>query len=315
MEQHPVPQQISSYQFRLVGDMTLKQFFQVASGVGISLLFYASTLHPAIKWPLIIFFTALGAALAFLPFQERPLETWIISFFKSIYSPTIYYWQASKQKPVFFRADANPIPLTPVPSLYKNKAPDFSLDEAEKLFLKNINNLSSPPLNIPKTPPVALFQQGFKPTFVVEETQSKKTEVLPNVQAGQVSQVFPQQPNQLKSVAAQFSPGASPPNPPEQPNIITGQVLDENGKIVEGAILEIRDIQGRPVRALKTNKVGHFLIATPLAMGKYDLLAEKDGLEFEPLSFEAMGMIIPPIAVQAKAKEVNIPVTNAAIIQ
>ena len=31
-ESHPIPQQISSYQFRLVGDMTLKQFFQLARG-------------------------------------------------------------------------------------------------------------------------------------------------------------------------------------------------------------------------------------------------------------------------------------------
>ena len=54
MEQHPIPQQISSYQFKLVGDMTLKQFFQVAGGVVISLIFYSLPLHGLIKWPLIL---------------------------------------------------------------------------------------------------------------------------------------------------------------------------------------------------------------------------------------------------------------------
>ncbi len=33
MEQHPIPQQISSYQIKLVGDMTLKQFFQVKAAM------------------------------------------------------------------------------------------------------------------------------------------------------------------------------------------------------------------------------------------------------------------------------------------
>ncbi|KKR52786.1 MAG: hypothetical protein UT88_C0021G0001, partial [Candidatus Woesebacteria bacterium GW2011_GWD2_40_19] len=38
MEQHPIPQNISSYQFRLVGDMTLKQFFQLAGGFLVGLI-------------------------------------------------------------------------------------------------------------------------------------------------------------------------------------------------------------------------------------------------------------------------------------
>ena len=33
METHPVPQNISSYEFRLVGDMTLKQFLYLAGGI------------------------------------------------------------------------------------------------------------------------------------------------------------------------------------------------------------------------------------------------------------------------------------------
>lgn len=93
MEQHPIPQHISSYEFRLVGDMTLKQFFQLAGGAVISLIIYSLPVHPIIKWPFIIFFSLLGAALAFLPFEERPLERWIIAFFRSVYSPTSFSWK------------------------------------------------------------------------------------------------------------------------------------------------------------------------------------------------------------------------------
>ncbi|MBX4206117.1 PrgI family protein, partial [Candidatus Microgenomates bacterium] len=105
MEQHPIPQQISSYQFRLVGDMTLKQFFQLAGGALISLLIYSTGLHPILKWPLIIFFFAFGAALAFIPFQDRPLEKWVIAFFRSIYSPTLYFWKPYEASFAFFQAE------------------------------------------------------------------------------------------------------------------------------------------------------------------------------------------------------------------
>ena len=71
MEQHPVPQQISSYEFRLVGDMTLKQFGQLAAGGILALFFYVSPLPGYFKWPLMIFSFFGGAAMAFLPFEEN----------------------------------------------------------------------------------------------------------------------------------------------------------------------------------------------------------------------------------------------------
>jgi hypothetical protein len=99
---------------------------------------------------------------------------------------------------------------------------------------------------------------------------------------------------------AKFSVGASPPMPPSQPNTISGQVMDADGKIVEAAILEITDVSGRPVRAVKTNKLGHFYVVTPLQNGTYEIETEKEGLEFDTVKFEATGSIIPPIAIRAK---------------
>lgn len=109
LEQHPVPQQISSYQFRLVGDMTLKQFFQLAAGAGIGLLIYGSPLPGFVKWPLIIFFVISGAAFAFLPIQDRPLSVWLMAFFRSVYSPTIYVWKREEQ-PVYYAPEDSEIP-------------------------------------------------------------------------------------------------------------------------------------------------------------------------------------------------------------
>ena len=64
--------------------------------------------------------------------------------------------------------------------------------------------------------------------------------------------------------------------------------------------MEIRDSNGRPIRALRSNKVGHFITVTPLDNGHYEIITEKDGYEFTPVNFDATGTIIPPILVQGK---------------
>jgi hypothetical protein len=93
MEQHAIPQPITSYEFKLVGEMTLKQFLKAGGGIVVALLINATKLVFFIKWPLMILFGGGGLALAFVPFQDRPLEKWIIAFIKSIYFPTIYTYK------------------------------------------------------------------------------------------------------------------------------------------------------------------------------------------------------------------------------
>ena len=322
MENHPIPQQISSYQFRLVGDMTLKQFFQVAGGCLISLLFYASKLHPLIKWPFILFFVLLGVGLAFLPFEDRPLETWIVSFFKSIYSPTIFNWHKITNKPVFYQDEA-PVPqektIAPASQQqldeYLKNVPSqklsflSKLEEKEQEFLLAVGHIFSSgsptsgtiaiqsqpvvkkQLNIPTTPLTYISKK-----ITVEEVPNQ---VPQGLKQDSVTEIFQSQDLTAKK-QAEFSLDAAPPSPPTIPNTVVGQVIDDQGKIIEGAILEVRDVAGRPVRALKSNKLGHFLVVTPLSNGKYEISTEKDNYHFETVSFDVTGSIIPPIFVKGK---------------
>lgn len=323
METHPIPQNISSYQFRLVGDMTLKQFFQIAGGALISLLIYSTNLYPLIKWPLILFFALFGVALAFLPFQERPLERWIVAFFRSVYSPTIFNWQKEEKLPVYFQEEAQ-VPTEKI--LYpggEEKLKAYlaqtaataggsarALEKKELSFLANLaglfnfNQKPAEPLAtlapkqmaIPAIPvPVIPTGEKVQPKLVIEETTAQQQTVVTPITP--MSTVGPTS----GAISANFSVEAAPPNPPTTPNTIVGQVVTAEGKIIEGAILEVRDVVGRPVRALKSNKVGHFLVVTPLASGKYEIITEKEGFEFKPIFFEATGGIVPPIAIEGKA--------------
>ena len=76
MDQHPVPQNISSYEFRLVGDMTLKQFFQLAGGVIGGVIIYRLPLPFFLKYPFAGLSILLGVMLAFVP-VSGPRGNWI----------------------------------------------------------------------------------------------------------------------------------------------------------------------------------------------------------------------------------------------
>src|SRR3989337_1990368 len=101
MEQHPVPQQISAYHFRLVGDMTIKQFIELAGGIVVGWVIHSLPIHAIIRWPLVLFSVFIGIALAFLPFEERPLDRWFFAFIKAIYSPTQLLWKKASIIPAF----------------------------------------------------------------------------------------------------------------------------------------------------------------------------------------------------------------------
>ncbi|HWA52300.1 MAG TPA: PrgI family protein [Patescibacteria group bacterium] len=404
MEQHPVPQNISSYQFHLVGDMTLKQFLEIGGGVLVAVLFYATGLPGIIKLPLILISCGLGAALAFVPLEERPLEQWIFAFFRSVYSPTQFHWD--KKQDVKYFADESATentgastqntktnPVSNIPFLNK-------LDSSESSYLSKLAGVFNPTVSQTATPAIETKQEiqthnetvinhpSFNPNPINSasqsdstQTQTTNTQTIPqinantdnsrinvtasfntnssgdilteHIQGGETPiQATPsvQQPKEVvvptsgpisveptieerpkivvqeikrpvekiditqtavnptliggavgDAQQASFSVNAAPPSLPTIPNTISGQVMDSTSHIIEGAILEIKDAEGRAVRALRTNKAGHFLIVTPLINGKYNIVLEKEGYNFEPIEFEVNGGIIQPIAIRAKA--------------
>lgn len=356
MEQHPIPQQISSYQFRLVGDMTLKQFFQLAGGLLVALIFYSTPIIGIIKWPFVIVSAILGVALAFLPLEERPLEKWIFAFFRAIYSPTEFFWKKTVTLPKFYQDEVATQETSGTVQTALNQylstatqktASSAKLEGAEKGFLSSLTNIvsgivtqatggpiktSTIPVGIkPLETPIPIPQSVSGPTqqpaktiaipqtvpikistpsrVVVEEKQHITQTISPQITTHQVSPLIAGD-EIVSTRQAIFSIDAAPPNPPTTPNVVVGQVVDQTKRIIEGAIMEIKDAAGRPIRALRSNKVGHFITVTPLENGRYDIVTEKDGYQFVPISFEAAGQIIPPILVEGKKVETVMPQTQ-----
>lgn len=360
--QHPVPQPISSYEFKLVGDMTLKQFFQVGGGILIAFLVWATPLPVLIKVPLVVIPALLGIALAFVPLYDRPLTAWFLAFFKAVYSPTLYNKVRGAGEKVFTE-DRTPKEPPFLPTHGEEQAMEYlskipqpkvveKFEKAEEEFLKQVvytnvatvqsNNGTKTQKNIKAsqystiTPPPAIFNQKpqsytvkprqsfgnikiptskpikiHKPTSVTDQKNSQ----TPTTQQSEdynfkkdtfVKPVFSQtisireEQQKEKTQEPVFTPEAAPPNPPDIPNVVVGQVVGPDGKIVEGAILEIREVNGLPVRAIRTNKVGHFITVTPLKNGEYEIITEKEGLSFDIIKFKAEGRVIPPILIKGR---------------
>jgi hypothetical protein len=337
METHSVPQHIQSYQFHLVGDMTLKQFVELACGLVLALVFYSSPLYWFLKWPLLVMCVLGGVAFAFVPIEERPLEIWVVAFFKAIYAPTQYLWKKSNPPPDILTAQvvSKPLPAVEIISPqgkeklqeYLNTLPQTqpaSVVDDNHQRLQDITNLfqtTNLPASAPASAAVAPQIPEQSPVSVHPLTPPSELPPLPPLEdkiVEPVSPVIPPDVSQTVFTAPQVATPSKPatksatfsldipiPITPSSPNLVVGMVLTNEGKIVENAILEIRDsATGHPVRAMKTNKIGQFSIITPLKPGNYDIVTEKDFLDFDSVKFEAKNEIIPPIEIRSKPSAV-----------
>lgn len=86
------------------------------------------------------------------------------------------------------------------------------------------------------------------------------------------------------------------------PNVLSGLVADSSGMPLEGAVLVVRDATGIPIRALKTNKLGQFLSATPLGNGEYVVEVESDKAAFAPTSISLSGQVLVPLGLTGEVK-------------
>ena len=300
MEQHAIPQQISSYEFKLVGDMTLKQFLKAAVGILMAVAINASGLIFFLKYPLMLLFGGGGLMIAFVPFQDRPLETWVIAFLRSIYSPTIYTYKKMPDKDW-------------VSLMNSKSAVDKKAEEVEVVGpLKNKDRVKEFIESLPSVKMGNAQEEGEKDQVVIEKVvikeiekkeepklaevvaEPKKTEDWRNTKAD-----LDLQKGKLEATAkAEF--GEIPmPDKPEIPNMIVGMVTDDVGKIVEGVIIEIQDEKGNPSRVLKTNALGQFKTTAALANGKYLVISEKEGFNFDRIDIDLVGKIVEPIKIKA----------------
>src|SRR5579862_2282768 len=186
MENHPIPQDITGFEFKLIGDMTIKQFAYIAGGVILAWIFYSLPLFELIKIPLAVFFLAFGAALAFLPVSGRPLDTMISNFFKAVFSPTQYLYTKTDTPATSSTSSVAGVSSPSLADLSKQQFANFlgglkaakknKLDEKEKVFFQQVTTYSS---QAPQPLPKPVEPHSFAHKAVDQKTP--QTEIKPEV--------------------------------------------------------------------------------------------------------------------------------------
>jgi len=304
MEQHPIPQQISSYEFKLVGDMTLKQFLKAGAGIILAILINSTKLIVLVKWPLMLLFGAGGLLLAFVPFADRPLESWIVSFIKAIYSPTIYTYQRKGNKnwldldltkttkqseeDIVVSKTRSPSLGSKIKDSIATMGIKINKEERQTEETEATENIKTETKVIPRQAKVEEVKKGAVNEIQKDDWRDQKVDLnLKTEKLGATGEVI-------------F--GSIPmPDIPEIPNVVVGMATDRDGKIVDAVIVEIQDENGNPSRVLKTNSLGQFKTTTPLANGRYLIIAEKDGYNFDRVNIDLKGQIVQPVKIIANS--------------
>lgn len=345
MEAHPIPQNVTSFQFKLIGDMTLKQFLYLATGLGIAYInfvFLASS-APFLAWPMIAIFGLLGVAFAFLPVGDRPLDYWLKAYLHAVYNPTKRVWVKEKitfDKNPIFKARLNmflsgqgmEIP-TPIPSSLAQPIPQIqSYSPAHPSTHSKLPGDKLPsPEELSETVRLARQAQNLQQQIIQTErdlSQIKEATANPGANINAYSerlnallsnlQRLVKETTDVKSRLDKQSSGkpvprtikieviTPTPRPKVQlvltslPNVINGITIDSLGNYLADVVVVVRDKDGLPVRALKTNKLGQFMGATPLPNGTYTVELEKESFVFDLLKIELEGKVLPAISIAAK---------------
>ena len=393
MENHPIPQDVTGFQFKLIGNMTIKQFaYLAAGGVATALTIYAP-IFILFKLLFVPIFAGTGLLVAFVPIEGRPIDVLISHFFQAAFSPNQYlYHKVGRRYAIFTISPTSTSVLQTArhvnPEEYQAKAQSLQLllakshpkaknkmDERENDFLSSLSKIAdgqSPQIvsmqnevdekirqsddelpNEPETQPAApqidtrqaaelekealLLQQELSQAKSEEQQEQaqhqdasvahQKSVTLETqlkdimAQKEQLEQEFLKLKKQLENqslrpayqprvmeqtdephvrrVPATMAQSVGLPNIPDSPNVIIGIIKDPRGNVLPNILVEIKDREGNPVRAFKTNPLGQFSAATALNNGIYTIVFEdpKKQQSFDTVELVVNGSILLPIEV------------------
>lgn len=339
--EHPIPQDVTHFQFKLIGQMTIKQFAYLAAGAILGWLFLASPLFLLIKLPLGLGFGFLGVILAFIPIEGRPADSMFIKFLTSVFSTNQYVFQKTTIFPTatiltpaktepeatehFTKTIPEPEPLTsaqvftapiqqtaptvpPAPIMQEepvkpspvmvDKLPEIKIETKKQDEINQQEEISSLEKELQNTlsQKQALEQELMN---LKQQLESQKQTVTPEPETQAPSEQPKPTSSPVRKVMASKNAPSLSPFLTDTPNLITGIVKDPRGNILPNILVEVKDLDGNPTRAFKTNKLGQFASATPLTNGIYTIIFEdpENKQSFDTIELTVDNTILPVLEV------------------
>lgn len=174
MDNHPIPQDITGFQFKLIGKMTIRQFIYLAIGAVIAWLVFFIIDPPAlIKWPISLASIGIGAALAFIPIDGRPMDTMLRNFIKALSSPTKFLYKKGeiKKTPTSYAGAALPLVKAAPNTSDSNIQEKTAMQSTQVAPLQQPEAISTQPISIsPATPAQPIPTPTEEPISEIKES-------------------------------------------------------------------------------------------------------------------------------------------------
>jgi len=249
MENHPIPQDITGFQFKLIGKMTIRQFIYFAVGAVIAwLVFFIIEPPTIIKWPISLISVGIGAAIAFIPIDGRPMDTMLRNLFGALTSPTKFIYQKEEVK-----IATKPFVSTSFPSAkpYSSPTPIQQPDPSEAISI-----VSQPvPVQAPQEPIPAVINDSSPPPPKSEKEDKPKTVTPPIVEEKKAEETPPPTPveetsandsNDLEKMLAESQ---------RQKEILEKQILDMQAKQESNSKQKVTPIIAKPKTTERVRKI------------------------------------------------------------
>lgn len=237
MEQHPIPRQITTFEFKLIGFMTLKQFMYLVVFFPLAYVIFRLFPIPILNILLAFMSAMFGILLAFFPINDQPMDIFIKNLIKRLTSPTQFFYKKSNS-PIQFLVGAL--------SYTDPKTITTHIDSQGKLskYLSQTNQFSAP------TPNISQQKQNINQIL-------QNPVVVPSVKEKQEEQ------------PAQSLPTS--PQPVVKKPFLTGLIKNNKQIPLPGILIYIKDTDDAPLRLLKTNPHGLFATYNKLPAGEYKI--------------------------------------------
>lgn len=210
MENHPIPQDVTGFKFKLIGSITVKQFlYLLGFGILVTVVFILP-LNLFIKIPFMTLFALLGLALAFVPIEGRPMDLMLVNFVRVIPSQNLYVYKKRGVVLSPFETFRVATPTTTLRGttetprdarramLLKRLSRTYGTDEEENRILGGIKSLyeegmraaiqklpdkiEEPPVKLPQASPLSKTKSDTR-VKILERELNKAREIQTQMQA------------------------------------------------------------------------------------------------------------------------------------
>lgn len=279
MEQHPIPRQITTFEFKLIGFLTLKQFIYLLVFFVFGFVSYLLTPIPFLNYLVGIAIGSIGLAFAFLPINDRPMDIWVKNFIKRLTSPTQYTFKKQNRPPEILLdivknssyVLSNYIDSQQKLNSYLSTRNQYQTDSRKQKIAKIISQKDNDFFNYPK------------------ENKSLKEESFANKKTSQ---------SQSLTFSFKDSKGGLVRKP-----FISGVIRNYKNTPLAGILIYIKkEGEENPIRILKTNSHGVFLSFNPFPSGDY-ILEIKDPKQlyfFDTMKLRVENEDNKPIEIKSK---------------